>query len=50
MVLLAALPTGQNVFTYAQRFGVNKVLARDTAVVSTGLALPVMAAIMVLVS
>ncbi|MGJ4124580.1 AEC family transporter [Corynebacterium macclintockiae] len=50
MVLLAALPTGQNVFTYAQRFGVNKVLARDTAVVSTGLALPVMALIMVLVS
>lgn len=50
MVLLAALPTGQNVFTYAQRFGVNKVLARDTAVVSTGLALPVMALIMVLLS
>lgn len=48
MVLLAALPTGQNVFTYAQRFGVNKVLARDTAVVSTGLALPVMALIMML--
>ncbi|CAM2812816.1 AEC family transporter [Corynebacterium jeikeium] len=50
MVLLAALPTGQNVFTYAQRFGVNKVLARDTAVISTGLALPVMALIMVFLS
>lgn len=42
MVLCAALPTGQNVFTYAQRFGVNKVLARDSAVVSTVVSIPVM--------
>ncbi|HIW96336.1 MAG TPA: AEC family transporter [Candidatus Corynebacterium gallistercoris] len=47
IALVAALPTGQNVFTYAQRFGVNKVLARDTAVVSTALSLPVMAVLMV---
>lgn len=46
IALVTALPTGQNVFTYAQRFGVNEVLARDTAVVSTGLSLPVMAVLM----
>lgn len=50
MVLIAALPTGQNVFTYAQRFGVNTVLARDTVVVSTAMALPVMAIIYFLLS
>lgn len=48
MTLIAALPTGQNVFTYAQRFGVNTVLARDTAVISTAVALPTMAVIMLL--
>ena len=46
MALLAGLPTGQNVFTYAQKFGVNKVLARDTAVISTAMAIPCMAIIM----
>ncbi|KGM19051.1 AEC family transporter [Corynebacterium auriscanis] len=50
MALLAGLPTGQNVFTYAQRFGVNKVLARDTAVISTAMSIPCMAAIMVLLN
>ncbi|AEI10025.1 putative membrane protein [Corynebacterium resistens DSM 45100] len=50
MALLAGLPTGQNVFTYAQRFGVNKVLARDTAVISTTMAIPCMAIIMVLLN
>lgn len=50
MTLLAGLPTGQNVFTYAQRFGVNKVLARDTAVISTAMAIPCMAIIMVLLN
>ncbi|MBC2682045.1 AEC family transporter [Corynebacterium anserum] len=48
MVLIAALPTGQNVFTYAQRFGVNTVLARDTVVIATALSLPAMAIIVVL--
>lgn len=48
MALLAALPTGQNVFAYAQRFDVNTVLARDVAVVSTVMALPVMVVIMLL--
>lgn len=50
MALLAGLPTGQNVFTYAQRYGVNKVLARDTAVISTAMAIPCMAIIMVLLN
>lgn len=50
MALLAGLPTGQNVFTYAQKFGVNKVLARDTAVISTAMAIPCMAIIMVLLN
>lgn len=50
MVLIAALPTGQNVFTYAQRFGVNTVLARDSVVISTAMALPAMAIISVLLS
>ncbi|GAB3618198.1 AEC family transporter [Okibacterium endophyticum] len=34
-VLLAALPTGQNVFNYAQRYGRGEILARDTALVTT---------------
>ena len=50
MALLAGLPTGQNVFTYAQRFGVNKVLARDTAVISTAMAIPCMAIIMLVLN
>ncbi|WP_130839517.1 AEC family transporter [Corynebacterium neomassiliense] len=39
-VVVAALPTAQNVFTYAQRFGTNTVLARDAGVVSTLLSVP----------
>ncbi len=50
MVLVAALPTGQNVFTYAQRFGVNTVLARDTVVISTAMALPAMAVVWLLLN
>ena len=45
MVLMGALPTGQNVFTYAQRFQTQQVLARDTGVVSTAMSLPIMAGI-----
>lgn len=47
-VVVAALPTAQNVFTYATRFGTNTVLARDTAVISTVLAIPSIAVIAVL--
>lgn len=48
VVVVAGLPTAQNVFTYSQRFGVNTVLARDTAVVSTLLALPSLAVVVLL--
>jgi malonate transporter len=47
-VVVAALPTAQNVFTYSQRFGANTVLARDSAVVSTMLSIPSIAVITVL--
>lgn len=47
-VVVAALPTAQNVFTYSQRFGVNTVLARDSAVISTMLSIPSIAVITVL--
>ena len=47
-VVVAALPTAQNVFTYAQRFGTNTVLARDTGVVSTLLSIPAIAVIAIL--
>ncbi|APT89331.1 permease [Corynebacterium frankenforstense DSM 45800] len=40
-VLLGALPTAQNVYTYALRFRVGEDFARDTGVVSTVLAVPV---------
>ncbi len=47
-VVVAALPTAQNVFTYSQRFGTNTVLARDAGVVSTLLSIPSIAVIAVL--
>lgn len=47
-VVVAALPTAQNVFTYAQRFDTNTVLARDAGVVSTLLSVPSIAVIALL--
>jgi malonate transporter len=47
-VVVAALPTAQNVFTYASRFGTNTVLARDSGVVSTLLSIPSIAVISLL--
>lgn len=47
-VVVAALPTAQNVFTYSQRFGTNTVLARDVGVVSTLLSIPSIAVIALL--
>ena len=35
VVVLAALPTAQNVFNYAQRYGVGYVLTRDTVFLTT---------------
>ncbi|MDA7814680.1 AEC family transporter [Pontimonas sp.] len=42
VVILAALPSAQNVFNYAQRYGVSIPLARDSVVITTVLSLPVM--------
>jgi Predicted permeases len=41
-VVLAALPSGQNVFNFAQRYGRGEVLARDVVLITTGLSLPVL--------
>jgi predicted permease len=42
VVVLAALPTAQNVFNYAQRYGVATVLARDTVLITTALSIVVL--------
>jgi predicted permease len=47
-VVVAALPTAQNVFSYSQRFGTTTVLARDTGVGSTLLSIPSIAVIALL--
>lgn len=39
-VALAALPAAQNVFTYAQRYATNEVLARDVVLLTTLLSIP----------
>ncbi|ABS05335.1 hypothetical protein FHR75_003043 [Kineococcus radiotolerans] len=46
--VVAALPTAQNVFTYAVRYGVGRDLARDTVLVTTVLVAPVLVLISVL--
>ncbi len=48
LVVLGALPTAQNVLTYALRFRTNERLARDTGVVSTLVSFPVLVAVAVL--
>lgn len=45
VTLMAALPTAQNVFVYASRFGRDHVLARDCVAVTTAVSLPVMIAL-----
>jgi malonate transporter len=42
VVLLAALPSAQNVFNYAKRYEVATVLGRDTVVITTVVSLPLM--------
>jgi predicted permease len=42
VVVLASLPTAQNVFNYAQRYGVATVLARDTVLITTALSIVVL--------
>ncbi len=41
-VMLAALPTAQNVFTYAQRYERGETIARDTVLITTIGSLPVL--------
>lgn len=42
VVVLAALPTAQNVFNYAQHFGVGEDIARDTVFITTIGCIPVL--------
>ena len=42
VTVLAALPTGQNVFNYAQRYERGEVLARDVVLITTVLSVPVL--------
>lgn len=48
VVVLAALPTAQNVFNYAQRYDVGEPIARDTVLITTVGCLPVLLLIMAL--
>lgn len=50
VVILAALPSAQNVFNYAQRYGVAIALGRDSVVITTVLSLPVMMVIALLLA
>lgn len=49
-VILAALPTGQNVFNYAQRYGRGEVLARDVGLITTVASFPAMLVISALLA
>ena len=48
ITVLAALPTAQNVFNYAQRFDVGETIARDTVFLTTLGCVPVLLLITVL--
>lgn len=48
VVLVAALPTAQNVFVYATRFGAAERLARDSVLISTLMSVPALAAVVLL--
>ncbi|MEY2900535.1 MAG: hypothetical protein RL247_701 [Actinomycetota bacterium] len=50
VVILAALPSAQNVFTYSQRYGIATPLGRDSVVVTTVLSLPVLVGLAVLLA
>ena len=50
VVLLAALPSAQNVFNYAQRYGAATVLARDVVLITTVLAVPALVVIAALLA
>jgi len=42
VVVLAALPTAQNVFNYSQRYGVGETISRDTVFLTTIGCVPVL--------
>jgi predicted permease len=48
VVVLAALPTAQNVFNYAQRYGVGETVSRDTIFLTTIGCVPVLMAVVLL--
>jgi malonate transporter len=50
VTVLAALPTAQNVFNYAQRFDIGETIARDTVFLTTVGCVPVLLAITLLLS
>ncbi|MFS0733136.1 AEC family transporter [Microbacterium sp. 1P10UB] len=50
VVVLAALPTAQNVFNYSQRYGVGEAISRDTVFVTTLGCFPVLLAAVALLS
>ena len=48
VVVLAALPTAQNVFNYSQRYDIGETISRDTVFLTTVGCLPVLVLVMVL--
>ncbi|MFC3398060.1 AEC family transporter [Microbacterium amylolyticum] len=42
VVVLGALPTAQNIFNYAQRYGIGYTLSRDAVFLTTFLCVPVL--------
>lgn len=50
VVTLAALPAGQNVFQYAQRFDRAVVVARDAVLITTALSVPVLVVVAALLA
>lgn len=50
VVVLAALPTAQNVFNYAQRYGRAVALSRDTVLITTAASIPVLVVIAALLA
>ncbi len=50
VVVLAGLPSAQNVFNYAQRYNVGEAMARDAVLITTVLAVPVLVGVAALLS
>jgi predicted permease len=48
VTVLAALPTAQNIFTFAQRYEVGETVARDTGLLTTILSVPALVVITLL--